>query len=342
MNTKKRNDLKTPSWQYDFRFDGKRYRKAGYKTKKEAEFAGHEKLNELQNPTIKLSEVKFKDYYMKWLKLNNKHKLSKGQYDWYLHSLDLFVDMFGEDKTVNSITRTDFRQLINEYSEGRSTESVRKLYQCLSACFKEAVYEGYIDRDPGHNLELKGTVPTKKEEEKYFTIKEYLDLLKHFDSRKDLSYILLYLVAITGARFSEINKMTWDDLNYGTHSIIVPGTKSETAYRVVEVDKEILIKVKSKLINHPRRVDGKVFNISYKAASNALERSREKLGIESYRTIHALRHTHCSYLLSKGVAIEYISKRLGHASIGITLNTYSHLLEEHRQEQAEKTMSLFK
>ncbi|PTE44410.1 site-specific integrase, partial [Staphylococcus epidermidis] len=37
---------------------------------------------------------------------------------------------------------------------------------------------------------------------------------------------------------------------------------------------------------------------------------------------------HCSYLLAKGISIQYISKRLGHADIHTTLKIYSHLIKE--------------
>ena len=58
-------------------------------------------------------------------------------------------------------------------------------------------------------------------------------------------------------------------------------------------------------------------------------------------TPYSLRHTHTSYLLSKGIPIEYISKRLGHATISQTLDTYSHLLEEHKKEQGQRVRELF-
>nr|WP_232208804.1 tyrosine-type recombinase/integrase [Staphylococcus delphini] len=48
---------------------------------------------------------------------------------------------------------------------------------------------------------------------------------------------------------------------------------------------------------------------------------------------YALRNTHTSYLLSKGIPIEYISKRLGHYNISITLDVYSHLLDEHKKSK---------
>ncbi|NJH82556.1 tyrosine-type recombinase/integrase, partial [Staphylococcus hyicus] len=57
-------------------------------------------------------------------------------------------------------------------------------------------------------------------------------------------------------------------------------------------------------------------------------------------TPYALRHTHTSYLLSKGIPIEYISKRLGHNNISITLDTHSHKVDEHKKEQGQPVREL--
>jgi integrase len=44
-------------------------------------------------------------------------------------------------------------------------------------------------------------------------------------------------------------------------------------------------------------------------------------------TFHALRHTHASMLISKGVDILTISRRRGHSKAAITLDVYGHLIE---------------
>ena len=44
-------------------------------------------------------------------------------------------------------------------------------------------------------------------------------------------------------------------------------------------------------------------------------------------TFHALRHTHASMLIRKGVDILTISRRLGHSAAAITLDVYGHLIE---------------
>jgi integrase len=45
-------------------------------------------------------------------------------------------------------------------------------------------------------------------------------------------------------------------------------------------------------------------------------------------SFHALRHTHASQLIDAGVDVVTISKRLGHSSPMITLQTYSHLFRQ--------------
>ncbi|PTH91123.1 site-specific recombinase [Staphylococcus xylosus] len=95
-----------------------------------------------------------------------------------------------------------------------------------------------------------------------------------------------------------------------------------------------MILINSKLSNLPRRIDGKLFALSHTAVNKSFKHAKKVVGLDDDNvTPYSLRHTHTSYLLSKGLPIEYISKRLGHASISITLDTYSHLLEEHKKEQ---------
>ena len=52
--------------------------------------------------------------------------------------------------------------------------------------------------------------------------------------------------------------------------------------------------------------------------------------------LHDLRHMHASQLLKQGVQPKIVSERLGHATIGITLETYSHLLPGLQEEAATK------
>jgi integrase len=56
---------------------------------------------------------------------------------------------------------------------------------------------------------------------------------------------------------------------------------------------------------------------------------------------HDLRHAHATLLLVQGVHPKSVSERLGHASIGITLDSYSHVLSTMQEEAAQAFDALF-
>lgn len=82
--------------------------------------------------------------------------------------------------------------------------------------------------------------------------------------------------------------------------------------------------------------------MSHTSVAKSFRHAKSEIGLKDENiTPYSLRHTYTSYLLSKGIPIEYISKRLGHAMISQTLDTYSHLLEEDKKEQGQRVRGLF-
>lgn len=132
------------------------------------------------------------------------------------------------------------------------------------------------------------------------------------------------------------------DLNEKDGIIHLRGTKSANANRFVEVTQKDVKLIKSKLSQLPKRVDGKLFKLSHTAVSKSFNHAKKDTGLKDDTiTPYALRHTHTAYLLSKGIPIEYISKRLEHYKISVTLDIYSHLLDEHKKEQGQRVRELF-
>ena len=56
---------------------------------------------------------------------------------------------------------------------------------------------------------------------------------------------------------------------------------------------------------------------------------------------HDLRHAHATLMLLQGVHPKVVSERLGHASVGITLDTYSHVLPSMQTEAVDAFDRLF-
>lgn len=342
--TKRKNKTST-TWQYDVKhptFKSGKKRKSGFKTKAEATNAAQQLIRDLEDGNITDDNKRFEDYYNDWLVIKNKKKVAPKQYYWYERSLKLFTDYFGIDILVKNITRSEYQKFLNSYGENRTSETVRKVHGCIAPCLRDAIYDGYIKKDPTYQVVVEGTKEAKSEEAKFMTIKQYLDLIEYFKTRDEQSYIFLYLLAITGARYSDLIPMTKKDLNKSNGLIHLPGTKTKNSIRDVEVNQKDIILINTKLSNLPLRTDGKLFHVSHNAVNKAFNYAKKQIGLDDDNiTVYALRHTHTSYLLSKSIPIEYISKRLGHSNMSITLDVYSHLLDEHKKKQGQKVRELF-
>jgi integrase len=60
-------------------------------------------------------------------------------------------------------------------------------------------------------------------------------------------------------------------------------------------------------------------------ATHAFTEATRRAGLP-HLTLHGLRHVHATQLLKNNVHVKIVSERLGHATIAITLDTYSHVL----------------
>ena len=69
--------------------------------------------------------------------------------------------------------------------------------------------------------------------------------------------------------------------------------------------------------------------------NRSLKRIKARSGVREDLRFHDLRHTCATLLLKEGVNAKVVSKMLGHASITITLNTYSHVLPDMQDSAAD-------
>jgi integrase len=74
--------------------------------------------------------------------------------------------------------------------------------------------------------------------------------------------------------------------------------------------------------------------------SNLLRRNYKPLlkqaGLPPATRFHDLRHSAATLLLAQGVHPKIVQERLGHSTITLTLDTYSHVLEGMQREAATK------
>lgn len=58
-------------------------------------------------------------------------------------------------------------------------------------------------------------------------------------------------------------------------------------------------------------------------------------------SFHGLRHTHATLLIKNGENIKVVSQRLGHKDITVTLNTYTHIMDDMIKDTATLLDSIF-
>ena len=334
-------------WGYYFGYEGKRYRKQGYKTKREATEAETQAKNHLMQGIIINNKSSFIDYYNQWIDVNKKGVITDRAYQTFVNAINQFKTFLEieniADIRMDNFNTTLYRKFIKWYGENHATESVRKIHNCIKASIEDAIQEGLMLKDPTYKAVVKGTKPTQREDDKFMSIKQYKGLKDYVKGTYKQSYLFIYILIITGARFGEVQALNKSDLNFLKNTIHLPGTKTETSDRTIDVPKMDMKYIESALSHMPTNMSGQIFNTGTSLiTNNAVTKVLQKYCLENQLgkyTLHSIRHTHCSYLLHNGVSIYYISKRLGHRNIKTTMDVYSHLLDETAEIEKDKAMT---
>ena len=167
------------------------------------------------------------------------------------------------------------------------------------------------------------------------------ETLKKLSIHNTSRYMILTAI-FTGLRKSEIQALTWNDIDYLHHTISVTkswddvkkafkDTKTISSRRTIKVNAELLKLLAPLKANGSTMVFRNQFGtIPTSTALNKCLRSiMADCGIKKQGFhFHSLRHVHVAYLLNHGVDVYAISKRLGHSDITVTLKTYSYLIDE--------------
>jgi integrase len=76
--------------------------------------------------------------------------------------------------------------------------------------------------------------------------------------------------------------------------------------------------------------------------SSAVSLLFRRLKLPQGASLHSLRHTHASLLLADGVDLATVSERLGHSSVRVTADIYSHAIRGRDQEAARRWDTLMR
>ncbi|EPT7250647.1 site-specific integrase [Listeria monocytogenes] len=306
----------------------------------------------------KKKEVLFCDYFEQWIetyKVGAVTDVTLAKY--YMaarHLRNICPKLFMSD-----FDRGEYQKIINEFAKTHEKQTTTDFHHQVKGCIMDAFHDGLLERDPTYRAVIKGKEPREKRK-KFLQKDELTKLIHSLDLTQGINrdwFILL--LAKTGMRFAEGIAITPADFDWATNQLTInktwdyktnkgfKKTKTESSVRKIVLDWQIIGLFKPLIENldpnEPIFVE-KFSNGTYKAQFNStyniyLVSKCKALGIPEI-SLHALRHTHASVLLAEGVSIHTISARLGHANVGVTQETYAHVLDDLKKKDDQKMMSV--
>lgn len=256
---------------------------------------------------------------------------------------------------------------------GLSIKSIKNVAAVLHKALDEAMKHEYIIKNPADIANvptLRSEHATKKEIE-VLTKQEQKALMDVCGD--DVYGVAIKTTFFTGVRLGELLGLKWSDLDYNAKTIRIsrqvnrlkdysPDAKAKTRLGIQEDTKtkssnrtislpdsllELLKKYQERQSLEKQkwgksyydfdmifaREDG--YYIDPATFRKHYQKKLKEAGLHHY-SFHALRHTFATRALEAGVAVKVVSQILGHSSVQITMDTYSHVLPELQKESMNK------
>lgn len=265
-----------------------------------------------------------------------------------------FIKLKNKDmRKMSELDCKEFKELINE--SNYSTRHKNYILNLYKEIFRYAKIYFKLKNDPTYVLiNFKKSYEEKlKDRQKETNIWTEDELLKFLKCVNKPTYKALFLTLYyTGLRLGEALALNWNDFSGNTLSISKSLTrKSENhTYEIKEPKNMYSIRTiligdnLSKYLNQYKETQMKVsgFNnqwfifgnvnpLPYTSISRIKDKAIKEAHVKNIR-IHDFRHSHASLLISKGLNIVAISRRLGHSDVNTTLKIYTHLLQENEKQ----------
>jgi integrase len=244
-------------------------------------------------------------------------------------------------------------------SIGKAPGTVRQLHASLNACFAYAIRREYIRQNPCRHLDL------PQREHRDIEVLTADEIARFTDIAGGMRNGLIFMFALqTGMRPEEYLALRWSDISGRDISIqqavqfnrkgggyYFKALKTQRSRRRIDVSESLRqllqahkieqnlhrLAMKSTWFHH-----GLVFpnEIGRPFAINNLTRRHlkpilDKCDFPKHVTLYSLRHTCATMLLLAGVNPKVVADRLGHSSVVITLDTYSHVLPSLQADATE-------
>jgi len=312
---------------------------------------GHGKLYEPTNETVS-------SYFKSWLQ-QKKQYVRPGTYNMYSWVVNYhLVPRLG----VVKLCELAPQHLIATYDEmqkdGLAAQTAKHVHKVLNDGLEMAVKWGKIEANVA-KLVKAPKVP--KKEMRVWNEEQLAQFFREFTNER--YYTLFLVAATTGMRRGEVLGLKWQDIDFeqaklsvrrayvrGYEGYMFQEPKTSAGVRTIALQEQTITALKKHrrwqladrlasehYQNHDlvfcKQDGGPLTPQQLEGVWYYFFRKKTKL---PYIRFHDLRHTHASLLLKAGVHPKVVSERLGHSSVTITLDRYSHLLPGLQEAAAAK------
>lgn len=352
---------------------GKRRRKwhTFHGTKRQAETECARLIAELDGGSyIEPSKTTVREYFVRWLS-HEKANVSPKTHERYEELLLKNVAPVIGSITLNKLTAARIdgcwaHLLENGRRDGRGGLSPRTVHHCrrvMLTAMDQALKWDLLKKNP-----VALTRPPKIEKEAMgaYTAAQTAVMLDELRSTR--VYIPVLLAALCGLRRGEILALRWKNVDFGSGSLSIRESAEEVGQQVryketksgkartVALSSTVREELKRHKISQAEeqlkfgiRPNENSFVVAQIDSSplkpTSLTHEWTRLAAKSVLPrirFHDLRHSHATQLLAAGVHPKIASERLGHSTIGITLDLYSHVMPGMQANAAEQVDAAIK
>lgn len=347
----------------------RRTTRRGFKTIKEAKQAERNLLLDVEenglpsNQSDGFQDPTFEELAFLWLE-NYKTTVKPSTFENVKSKIGKMTEEHFKEMKLKQVTVTYCQKIAIELS--KTYVLYGHYLSVINRIFKYAVLMDIINSNPFDKI-IKPKSKQTKRKGNFLTKEELKEFLK-LAQTATLSYFfpLVHLMSYTGLRQGEAIALKWSDIDFENKKITVDKTaarikekqtlqtpKTKNSKRVISIDPTTLsilkswkkdqIKIYFRNGKHFEGDDNFIFTnqrADWVHIHNFIPYFKRFVTDHKLKPItpHGLRHTHASLLFSAGVEPKNISDRLGHSTVQITLDLYTHITEEQRSDTVEKLL----
>jgi len=289
-------------------------------------YAARQELQKLMTASKPTTEMTLSDLVTRWetaVVPTLKHSTAGV----YKSGLKVVSETFGQT-AIRKLGRYEIELFLAAKSKTYARNTLREFRASLSRVLSWAVSNQWIEKNPVSGIKL--PAGTGNEISRNVLSAEQVNALAA-NLGEPYATLILFLAA-TGLRVGEAIGIQWTDFNGEVLNVqrriydgVIDTVKTDSAKRSIPIPTCLMKRLKGL-----GRVSKWVFNSRSGTPlnpGNALRRyiqpTARELGIP-LSGFHDLRHTLATDLINSGVSAKAVSQILGHANVGITLNTYTH------------------